>query len=260
MVKNGKLARVIAVANQKGGVGKTTTVVNVGSAIARDGLKTLIVDMDPQGHVYLTLRKSISMNKATMYDFLMDPGRYEDVVVRYSENLDVLPSDETLREVENALDLPPDTSPIVLKNRLAVIRPLYDFILIDCPPNLGFLTVNALVASTDIIVPTLASLTSYDGCLDLMNNVSDIVKQFNPETDIRAIVGNMVSGNTIVARAVLQLFNSKLHNLMLDEYIRKDTKIDEAQLVGKSVVDYKPYSGSSMDYGKLKDKLLEICR
>jgi chromosome partitioning protein len=260
MKKLDKEARVIAFANQKGGVGKTTTVINLGAALALDGYKVLLVDMDPQGHVAKGLRTRVKMNNKTMREFMIKPGLYEEVVVHYSENLSILPSNRGLADVEDLLKKhQTGTREIVLKTRLNKLRIIYDFILIDCPPNLGYLTINALVASTDIIVPTVAEYLSYEGCLEVRNTVQHLVKKFNPDTDVRAVIGTMVGKNININKTILQLIDIKLKEILLNTSIRKDVKVCESQLFGQSVIEYKPYSNSSMDFNNLKNEVLQIC-
>jgi len=195
------LARIISMLNQKGGVGKTTTTVNVAAALADMGNKVLVVDLDPQTH--LGLHFGIDDSAVSVYDLLMDPAvTVTDALVKARDGIDLVTSEVDLAAAESELASLTDRQDLLSKKIQAVAH-AYDFILIDCPPSLGLLTINALAASKELIVPMQSHFLALQGVSRLFETVSMLVGSLNPELRVTGVVLCMHEGHTNLAREVV---------------------------------------------------------
>ena len=259
--------RVIALINQKGGVGKTTTTVNLGAALAASGLRVLLIDLDPQAHLTLSLGIDPAELDLTLYDLLTDKTIAASEVVRIVENnpnLGVLPADTNLAGVESELAELVQTglAQTILRNKCADLIQQFDYVLLDCPPSLGLLTINGLTAAREIIVPMQAHFLALQGMGKLFETINMIRQGINPALTVSGVVLCMHEANTILASDVvsdvegffeaargsaLPWANAKVYQ----PPVRRNIKLAEAPSFGQSVLTYAGDSNGAKDYAKL---------
>ena len=230
-------ARIISILNQKGGVGKTTTTVNLAAALAACGNKVLVIDLDPQTH--LGLHFGVESDSASVYDLLMEDGvSVQDALLFARENIDLVTSEVDLAAAESELASKTDRHDL-LSRKLEPIADSYEYILIDCPPSLGLLTINALAASKELIVPMQTHFLALQGVSRLFETVQMLVGGLNPELQVSGIVLCMHEKNTKLAREVVDdlqdFFDSSRDSdvpwrdcIILDPPIRRNVKLAEA--------------------------------
>ncbi len=259
------MARIISLLNQKGGVGKTTTTVNLAAAIANAGNKVLVIDLDPQTH--LGLHFGIDDTAASVYDLLMDESvTAKDAIVKARKNIDLITSEVDLAAAESELASKTDRHDLLAK-KLAPILDSYDYILIDCPPSLGLLTINALAASKELIVPMQTHFLALQGVSRLFETVQMLVGGINPELAVTGIVLCMHEKNTKLAREVVDdlqgFFDSSRGSdvpwkncVIFDPAIRRCVKLAEAPSFGQTIFDYEPDCAGAKDYATLAESVI----
>jgi chromosome partitioning protein len=245
------LPRVIAVANQKGGVGKTTTAVNLGAALAEIGHRVLVIDLDPQGNATTGLGISHRNVEGSIYDVVMNDVPVEDCVEPTTvRNLFVVPATIDLAGAEIEL-VPAFSRELKLRRALQQVREDYDFTLIDCPPSLGLLTVNGLAAADDIVVPIQCEYYALEGLGQLLRNVSLVKSNLNPTLDVRGIVLTMYDARTKLAeqveREVRAHFGAKVYRTVVPRTVR----ISEAPSFGQPVTVFDANSRGAVAYREL---------
>jgi chromosome partitioning protein len=246
-----RLPRVISIANQKGGVGKTTTSVNLGAALAEIGYRVLVVDLDPQGNATTGLGISHRNVEGSIYDVIMNDTPLDDCVEPTSvKNLFVCPATIDLAGAEIEL-VPAFSRELKLKRALQGARDDYDFTLIDCPPSLGLLTVNGLAASDDVLVPIQCEYYALEGLGQLLRNVALVKSNLNPELDVRGIVLTMYDARTRLAvqveREVREHFGSKVYRTVIPRTVR----ISEAPSFGEPIIVFDATSRGAVAYREL---------
>ena len=244
------LPRVIAIANQKGGVGKTTTAVNLGAALAEDGFRVLIVDLDPQGNASTGLGINPRDVESSIYDVLMTDAPALDCVEPTSlKNLFVLPATIDLAGAEIEL-VSAFSRELKLRRALESVRSEYDVILIDCPPSLGLLTVNGLAAADDVIVPVQSEYYALEGLGQLLKNVA-MIRSVNPTLDVRGIVLTMHDARTKLAeqveREVREHFGARVYKTVVPRTVR----LSEAPSFGQPIIVFDPSSRGATAYRAL---------
>ncbi|HEX2294598.1 MAG TPA: ParA family protein [Actinomycetota bacterium] len=254
---NRRNARVIAMANQKGGVGKTTTTISLGAALAELGHEVLVVDFDPQGGCALGLGIEPGALELSVYNALLDRScRSEDVVIGTSvERMDLLPSNIDLSAAELMLvqEVAREQS---LSRALAPLRRSYDFILVDCPPSLGLLTINALTAADGVIVPLECEYYALRGMALLMDSIERVRDRLNPQLEIDGIVATMYDGRTLHAREVLERVRDAFGDALFESVIRKTIRFAEAPVAGEPILRYAPTSTGSASYRALAKEVI----
>jgi len=259
--------RVAALLNQKGGVGKTTSTVNIGAAIAELGRKVCLIDLDPQGHLSLYLGIDGSSVGRTVYDVLIDEDvPIEDAIVRARPNLDCLPSTVDLAAAETELAGHPSRHRI-LADRFAPILGRYDFVLIDCPPSLGLLTLNALAMAGEVVVPMQAQFLAMQGLSKLLETVALISRGVNPLLKVSGVVLCMHETQTAHGREVVgeldRFFEESAGSgqpwdgaKVFRPAIRRNVKLAESPSFGQTIFDYAPWCPGALDYRTLAERFV----
>ena len=247
------MGRVIAFANQKGGVAKTTTTLNLGVAYKEQGMNVLVVDLDPQGNLTMSQGFNPDAIEHSMYDVLVNRMPIEEVIQQ--AEVDVAVSSIELAGAELAL-----SSMIgrerALEKALAPIRENYNYILIDTPPSLGILTINALVAANGVIVPVQCEYLSLRGLVQLENTLSMIRENLNPEVEIQGILPTMFDKRTLHSREAIDILEENFGDLVFDTKIRKTIRYAEAPVKGTSVLAYDPTGEAAQAYRRLAREVL----
>jgi chromosome partitioning protein len=245
-----RMGTIYAIANQKGGVGKTTTAVNVAACIAEAGYATLLVDIDPQANatVGLGLPKD---HDPSVYDVLRGDTAAEDAVIPSAiENLWVLPSHPDLAGAN--VELPRATgSEVRLRDALAPLRDRFAYLLLDCPPSLGPLTVNALVAADRVIVPVQTEYFALEGLAGLLDTLGLIQRELNPRLAVAGMLLTMHDGRTRLARDVEREVREHFPDLVFDTVIPRNVRIGEAPSFGRPVIHHDPHSSGAEAYFEL---------
>ena len=254
-------ALVLAVAAQKGGVGKTTTCVTLGAAWARHyGLRVLVVDLDPQGHVNLALREQVEIGGGALSDVLLEQKGREvgDIVAQTTiDGLHVTPSDPELMTVEDRLASRIGKE-LALKKALEHTRTHYDVVLLDCPPNIGTLTVNALVAADAVLIPCNPTALSVAGVEGLLAAVEDVADDLNEELEIAGVAVTKVDGRTRkMNETVLALVDDAFGDLVLPQEVGVCAALAAAQLEGRDIYAHDPSSRGAEQYRTLAGQILE---
>jgi len=242
--------RKIVVINQKGGVAKTTTVVNLASGLAKEGKKVLIIDLDPQGNVSTCL--GVKSNK-DIYDILMDETDASECIVNSSENLDVITSRETLTKAEMIL-VGEASRETIMRRKLANIKG-YDFILIDCAPSLGLLNQNAILYADEIFIPASTDVLALAGLRNMTKAIAKINEVFKHKAKITKIIPTMYDQRNKICKIVLQSMQEEYEDV-LTEPIKINSKLKEAPGSGKSIFDYASSSRGAKDYQALVNNVL----
>lgn len=250
------MARIISVANQKGGVGKTTTTVNLGSSLAFMGKKILLVDIDAQGNA--TSGMGIRKPDVTkdIYDVLVNEVPIQEAIAPSSrENLDIVPATLQLAGAEIEL-----TSMMARESRLKLalneVKDQYDYILIDCPPSLGHLTINAFTASDSILIPVQCEYYALEGLSQLLNTVRLVQKHFNPELEIEGVLLTMYDARTNLGAEVVEEVRRYFQEKVYETIIPRNVRLSEAPSHGMSIIDYDIRSKGAEVYQALAKEVL----
>lgn len=251
------MARIIGVANQKGGVGKTTTAINVAASLAVLEYKTLLVDADPQANSTTGVGFDLHNITSSLYDCMVNNGKAEDVILKSDvPNLDVIPSHIDLVGAEIEMINYPERER-VLKSIIDPIKDRYDFILIDCSPSLGLITVNSLVASDSVIVPVQCEFFALEGLGKLLNTIKIVQSRLNTELQIEGILMTMYDGRLRLSNQVVSEVRKHFDDIVFSTIIHRNTRLSEAPSVGKPVILYDAESKGAVNYLNLAKEILQ---
>jgi len=250
------LVRVLAVANQKGGVGKTTTAVNLSACLANMGKKVLLIDIDPQGNT----TSGLGINKANIqncvYDALINDVPVEEIMIQTSEdNLFLLPATIQLAGAEIEL-VSTISREAKLKRALERVKHKFDFVVIDCPPSLGLLTVNALTAANAVLVPIQCEFYALEGLSQLMNTIQLVQKHLNPSLTLEGVVLTMFDARTNLSIQVVDEVKSHFRNKVYSTIIPRNVRLSEAPSHGEPIVTYDPKSRGAEVYIELAKEVV----
>jgi chromosome partitioning protein len=245
------LPRVLAVANQKGGVGKTTTAVNLGACLAELGYRVLVCDLDPQGNASTGLGLNPRNMQTSMYDVILNDVPLEDCVEPSSvRNLFVAPASLDLAGAEIEL-VPAFSRELRLKRAIEAAQDDYDFVLIDCPPSLGLLTVNGLAAATEVVVPIQCEYYALEGLGQLLRNVALVQKNLNPRLEVSAIICVMYDARTKLSDQVVQEVRSHFGDKVCRNVVPRTVRLSEAPSFGQPIIAFDPTSRGAIAYREL---------
>tara|TARA_B100002003_G_scaffold249799_1_gene287147 strand:- start:46 stop:1359 length:1314 start_codon:yes stop_codon:yes gene_type:complete len=249
---------IVAFVNQKGGVAKTTTSVNLAAAFAKLGKKVLIADLDPQGHAGLGLGIDIHGEIATMYDALIEGTNINDLIIEtYVPNLYVAPSNIQLSTADLVTSGMLHRN-ILLKKSLKQLPSDFDLVILDCPPTIGILTYNALIACTQIYVPVEMDFYALEGMSQLIDTINLVNEVRDDPIDVTKVIITKFERNTKINQAALSSIQEFFRDRVCQTFIRKNTTIREAPSEGKAIIDYAPNSSGASDYWKLAQEILGI--
>lgn len=250
------MAHVIALANQKGGVGKTTTAVNLGAGLASEGKRVLIVDSDAQGNATSGVGISKQDIQKDVYDVLVNEEPIENVIMHSArEGLDIVPATIQLSGAE--IELTPQMARETrLQNALKQIDDQYDYVLIDCPPSLGLITINAFTASDSILIPVQSEYYALEGLSQLLNTVQLVQKHFNPDLYIEGVLLTMYDARTNLGAQVNEEVRKFFKEKVYTSIIPRNVRLSEAPSHGLPIIDYDPNSKGAKVYMKLTKEVL----
>lgn len=254
------MARVMAVANQKGGVGKTTTSVNLAASLARLNKKILLIDLDPQGNTTVALGVDKDQLAFSAYDLLMNAAQPQDVIIRAEQaGLDLIGANGDLTAAEVQL-LDEDKGPTRLRQALENLANEYDLVLIDCPPTLNMLTLNALVAADGVLVPVQCEYFALEGLSALMDTLQTVQEKLNPELEIDGLLRTMHDRRNNLANDVSNELVAHFGMKVLQTIIPRNIRLAEAPSYGESIIDYDANSSGAIAYLALANELLRKTR
>ena len=250
------MGRIIAIANQKGGVGKTTTAINLSASLAEKGRKVLAIDMDPQGNMSSGLGLDKNSIDGTIYDMIIGEADVEEVIHKNTiENLDILPSNVDLSAVEiEMIDV--ENKEFVVKNAIQKIRDNYDYVIIDCPPSLSLLTVNAMTTADSVLVPIQCEYYALEGLSQLIHTVELVKDRLNPVLEIEGVVFTMYDARTNLSLQVVENVKDNLEQNIYKTIIPRNIRLAEAPSFGTPINQYDPRSAGAESYMRLAEEVI----
>ena len=256
-----KSAKIIAIANQKGGVGKTTTTLSIGVALAKENKKVLLVDADPQGNLTTSLgyyeQEDMPVTLADlMYAEIMDKEiKIHDAILHHEEKIDLIPSDISLSAIELSLGNAMSRE-FILKNCLNTVKNEYDYILIDCSPSLGLITINALTAADSVIIPVQCEYFALEGISKLLNTIKIIKSKLNPSLEIEGFLLTMFDSRLRLANQIYDEVKRHFQELVFKTIIQRNVKLSEAPSHGIPVILYDADSTGAKNHLALAQEII----
>ena len=252
------MGKVIAISNQKGGVGKTTTSINLASGLAHVGKKVLLIDFDSQGNATQGLNASQNNSQATIHSVLMEGVPIQQAIVpKMNPRIDIVPANINLAGADLDMDKMEAGKEELLKKAIAPIRDQYDYIIIDCPPALGLLTVNSLVAADTVLVPIQCEFFALDGLAQLIYTIELMQENLNPDLIIEGICFTMFDSRTNLSLQVVENVKSNLEQNIYKTIIPRNVRLAEAPSHGLPINLYEPKSAGAEGYRSLADEGIE---
>ncbi len=250
------MGKVIAIANQKGGVGKTTTAVNLAAALGVLEKKILLIDADPQANASSGLGIDIEKAPLGTYELLEHEAPAENTVIKTnSPNVDLIPSHIDLVGVEIELVDKPNRE-FMLKDAIKDIKDKYDYVIIDCAPSLGLITLNALTAADSVIIPIQCEYFALEGLGKLLNTIKNVQQIHNPDLDIEGLLLTMYDSRLKLSNQVVEEVKTHFGNMVFDTIIQRNVRLSEAPSFGESILDYDATSKGAINYLNLADELI----
>lgn len=250
------MGRMIAIANQKGGVGKTTTAINLSACLAEAGQRVLTIDLDPQGNATSGLGLEKEETEETVYEMMLGDCELEDCLqIEVQKNLDLLPSDSNLAGAEIEL-LDVENKESVLRHHLEKVRDQYDFIIIDCPPSLSLLTINALVAADTVLVPIQCEYYALEGLSQVLRTVNLVRKKMNPNLELEGVVFTMYDARTNLSLQVVENVKNNLNETIYKTIIPRNVRLAEAPSHGMPINLYDSKSTGAESYRLLAAEVI----
>lgn len=251
------MGKIISFANQKGGVGKTTSAVNVAASLGVLGYRVLLIDLDPQGNATSGVGIVKKTLKTTVFDFLTTDATAEDVTIGTNfNNLDVIPTQTTLAKAEYHLS-EVENGEYIMKKKLAGAKERYDYIIIDCPPSLGMLTVNAMNASDGVVIPMQSEFLALEGLSQLMLTIGRIKQHYNPSLTITGILITMYNGRLLHSIQVMEQLKKYYQDRLFETTISRNIKLAEAPSFGLPIYYHDKRSKGAVEYLNVAKELAE---
>jgi chromosome partitioning protein len=251
------MGRIIAIANQKGGVGKTTTAINLSACLAEKGKKVLTIDIDPQGNTSSGLGINKNDLKNTIYELLIGSCTLEECLIHnVLENLSILPSNVNLAGAEIEL-IGVDEKEYILKKEINKVKENYDYIIIDCPPSLNTLTVNAMTTANTVLVPIQCEFYALEGLSQLIHTINLVKQRLNPDLEIEGVVFTMYDARTNLSLQVVENVKSNLNQKIYKSIIPRNVRLAEAPSHGLPINIYDPRSAGAEGYRDLANEVIE---
>ena len=250
------MGRIIAVANQKGGVGKTTTTINLSACLAEQGQKVLVIDVDPQGNTTSGLGIDKNNTENTVYELMLGEASIDDCIYKsVMDDLDVIPSNVNLAGAEiDLIDI--DDREYILKKIVNSLKEKYDFILLDCPPSLSMLTVNAMTAANTVLVPIQCEYYALEGLSQLIRTINLVKQKLNPELEIEGVVFTMYDARTNLSLQVVENVKANLKQTVYKTIIPRNIRLAEAPSHGLPINLYDSKSAGTESYRLLAEEVI----
>lgn len=253
------MGRIISISNQKGGVGKTTTTINLAAFLAAKGKRVLIIDIDPQANAGYGLGVNVEEMDTTIYEVVIGQIPIEDAVFKTQiENLDIVPSNIQLTGAQVDLqDIPEGQREFIMKKMFAPIKDFYDYILIDCPPSLGILTLNAMVAADSVLIPLQCEYFALEGLSQLLKIISMVQENLNKDLAIEGVLLTMYDSRTKLSQSVVNDVREYFKDKVFSAVIPRNVKLSEAPSFGQPIGLYDPNCPGSDTYERLADEVIK---
>lgn len=250
------MGRIIAIANQKGGVGKTTTAINLSACLAEKGKKVLAVDMDPQGNMTSGLGVDKDNAEKTVYDLIIGEAEINEVICKEAlENLDVIPTNIDLSAAEIEL-IGVEDKEYIIRNAIHKVKDEYDFVIIDCPPSLSMLTVNAMTTADSVLVPIQCEYYALEGLSQLIHTIELVKERLNPELEIEGVVFTMYDARTNLSLQVVENVKDNLNQNIYKTIIPRNIRLAEAPSYGMPINKYDTKSTGAESYRLLAEEVI----
>ena len=251
------MGRVISIANQKGGVGKSTTAINLSACLAEKGKKVLLIDSDPQGNTTTGLGQEKNRIENTIYDIYIENESLQDCIIKnIYDNLDLIPANINFSAAEIEL-IGVENKEVKLRNELDYVKETYDYIIIDCPPSLSLLTVNAMAASDTVIVPIQCEYYALEGLSQLIHTVNLVKDRLNPDLDLEGVVFTMYDSRTNLSQQVVENVRENLPRNIFEVIIPRSIRLAEAPSYGQPINIYDAKSAGAESYRKLAEEVIK---